>query len=119
MQVYILFSIAIAIFAIIFAFQNSQLITVSFLNWSFTGSLALVILVSVAGGVLMSSLASLPPLFKTRWTVRSQRKTIAELESRIAEQSRRLEAADQKNVEPQRKEPPAPPGSFGTNNPVV
>ena len=119
MQVFILFSIAVAIFAIVFALQNGGQTTVTFLGWSFEGSLALVILISVASGVVISSLASLPPLFKSRWGERSLRKKVVDLEARLAEQGRRLEESERKKAEQQEVRKDAPPPSLGTNNPVI
>lgn len=119
MQVFILFSIAVAIVAIVFALQNSGQTTVTFLGWSFEGSLALVILISIAGGVVISSLASLPPLFKSRWAERSLRKKVSDLESLIADQGHRLERSERRKEDPQGGQKPPSPASPATNSPVI
>ncbi|MDB5237260.1 MAG: hypothetical protein JWL88_362 [Parcubacteria group bacterium] len=46
--------------ALLFAIQNTTVVALTFLGWQFESSLALLVLVSVAAGVLISILASLP-----------------------------------------------------------
>ncbi len=81
MQIYILAALVIAIIAVIFALQNMTTVTVSFLFWSIKGSLALVLLVTLAVGVLISSLASLPGFIGGKWSSTSQKKKLASLET--------------------------------------
>jgi putative membrane protein len=94
MQVFIIFALIIAVIAVIFALQNIAAVTVTFFFWSFHGSLALVLLLSVAAGVLISLLASLPGLIRARLTVASQRKKLAVLESERSENTRKTEEAE-------------------------
>ncbi|MGB5872674.1 MAG: LapA family protein, partial [Bacteroidota bacterium] len=60
MQIFLLVSLLIAALAVVFALQNTEMITVNFLFWSFQGSLALVLLTALATGAVASSFASLP-----------------------------------------------------------
>lgn len=85
MQIFLLVSLLIAAVAVVFALQNTEMITVHFLFWNFQGSLALILLTALATGAVASSFASLPSLFKANWTIGSQKKSIEELEGRIAE----------------------------------
>jgi uncharacterized integral membrane protein len=94
MQVFIIFALIIAVIAVIFALQNIAAVTVTFFFWSFHGSLALVLLLSVAAGVLISLLASLPGLVRARLTVASQRKKLAVLEGERSENTRKAEEAE-------------------------
>lgn len=94
MQVFIIFALVIAVVAVIFALQNIAAVTVTFFFWSFHGSLALVLLLSVAAGVLISLLASLPGLIRARWTVASQRKKLAALENERSENKQKTEDAE-------------------------
>lgn len=46
--------------ALLFALQNNEIVSLSFLGWHFDSSLALLVIVAVALGVLISLLAFLP-----------------------------------------------------------
>jgi uncharacterized integral membrane protein len=46
--------------AVIFALQNIDIVTVTFFSWHLTGSLALILLLTIASGILIVSLLVLP-----------------------------------------------------------
>lgn len=46
--------------ALLFALQNTQVVALTFLGWQFESSLALLVIVALAFGMLISLLASLP-----------------------------------------------------------
>ncbi|MDB5189079.1 MAG: hypothetical protein JWL82_36 [Parcubacteria group bacterium] len=46
--------------ALVFALQNNEIVSLTFLGWQFDSSLALLVIVSVAVGILISMLAFLP-----------------------------------------------------------
>jgi uncharacterized integral membrane protein len=85
MQVFLYFGLFISILAILFAVQNNDPVTVSFIIWQFSGSLALVLLITMAAGALISSLISVPNNVKARLTSRNLRKKIDQLENTIKE----------------------------------
>jgi uncharacterized integral membrane protein len=93
MQIFLFFALIIAVLAVIFAIQNNDTTTVSFAIWKYNGSLALVLLVAVAAGSLISFFVSLPSNFKTRWALRQQRKKMSEMESSLATAQGQLEEA--------------------------
>jgi uncharacterized integral membrane protein len=99
MQIFLFFALIIAIVAILFAVQNNETTTVSFIVWDFEGSLALVLLVALAAGALISFFVSLPANIKARWTIRNQRKKLTELESTLDEKSEMLDKANKRNEE--------------------
>lgn len=105
MQLYVIFSLILAILAVIFALQNADQTFVQILVWKFRSSLALVMLVSLAAGALISALASLPTLLRDKLTIRSQKKKVAELETSLAETKKKLDELQA------RLEPAAPPSS--------
>ncbi|PJA77630.1 MAG: DUF1049 domain-containing protein [Nitrospirae bacterium CG_4_9_14_3_um_filter_51_5] len=72
-------------FVVAFSLQNSEPIVITFFTWTFQGSLVVVLLTSVALGVLLSVLASLPAYIKKSRLIAQQQKTIATLERSIAE----------------------------------
>lgn len=63
-----------------------------FIGWQFHSSLVVVVLVSVAVGVVMAVLLSLPGTFRLRTRLKEQPQRIAELEQRLRElEARQIE----------------------------
>ena len=93
MQIYMILSLIVAGIAILFAVQNAGMIEINFLVWSFEGSLALVLLIALALGVVISLLASAPSVIRRNLTIRSQKIRINELETNLAAQQDKLTAA--------------------------
>ena len=87
MQLQLIVAIIVAILAVVFALQNAVPITVSFLTWRFESSLALVLLITIALGVIMSLLVSVPSKIKRMKLISSQKKKIQELESSLQKES--------------------------------
>ncbi len=100
MQIFLIFSLVIAVLATVFAVQNAQPATVSFLIWEFEQSLALILLMSLLAGVLISLFASMPSRVKNRLTINSLNKKLAQAESMVKQQE------EQEKTEPP-KEPAA------------
>jgi len=99
MQIFIVLALLIAIVAVVFALQNLPVVTVTFFLWSVDSSLALVLLIALAVGVLISLTASLPGLVRGKWTISSQKKRIASLDAeRAMYQKRALEAEKEVKV---------------------
>lgn len=119
MQIFLVFALFIAILAVIFAIQNNAPATVSFAVWEFQGSLALMLMVSLIAGVLISIFVSLPANLKARWTIRQQRKKMAELEHNLTDlrlqldtlqaKLNQLQLAGESPASVPLPEPPAPP----------
>ncbi|PWH11819.1 MAG: DUF1049 domain-containing protein [Anaerolineae bacterium] len=82
---YLILALLIAIVAVIFALQNTAAITISFFFWQVSGSLALVVLVTLVLGVLVGWLFVAPSLVKGSLQGSSQRKRIAALEKEVTE----------------------------------
>ena len=80
MQLWLIIAIVVAILGVVFALQNAVPITVSFLTWEFQSSLALVLLLSIAIGVLLSLMVSIPSKIKNMKLISNQKKKIRELE---------------------------------------
>jgi hypothetical protein len=78
---------------VIFALQNSAITQVTFLTWHFDSSLALVLLIALAAGALISFLFSLPANLRARWSIRQQRKKLNDMEARLADTQMQLEQA--------------------------
>lgn len=89
MQLILIFGIFIAIGAVIFALQNNTPVIVTLALWSFEGSLALVLLVSLGLGVLIAGLLSSPAVIRGQWTMGRLRNRVADLERQLDEQQKR------------------------------
>lgn len=81
MQIFVIISLVVAILAVIFALQNNAQATLQFFSWKFESSLALVMLLAVAAGALMSFFAALPTLLRLKWSLRNHRRRLAALEA--------------------------------------
>ncbi len=84
--IYLILALVIAIIAVIFALQNTAVVTISFLVWNVTGSLSLVLLVTLAIGVIIGVLFLSPSTIKTSLQASGQRKQLSALEKDLAEQ---------------------------------
>ena len=84
MQLTLIFGILFAIGAVLFALQNIAAVTVTLAAWSFQGSLALVLLVTVGLGVLIAGLLSWPTVIRGRWAVARLTRQVAELERKLS-----------------------------------
>jgi uncharacterized integral membrane protein len=82
---YLIIALVIAVLAVIFALQNSMLVTISFFQWTITGSLSLVLLATLAIGVLIGLLVLSPALLKKTIKSSSQRKRIDALENEVSQ----------------------------------
>ena len=91
MQIFLFFALFISVIAVVFAVQNNSPTIVSFFFWKFNGSLALVLLSSLAAGSLISFFFSLPTNIRARWTIRQQRKKLSDLEANLAAKDKNLE----------------------------
>jgi putative membrane protein len=87
MQSFLIVALGLAILTVIFALQNTIPVGVTFLIWKFEGSLALVLMLTFALGVLVSFLVSIPAIVKRRSAISNQMKKIEELENRLRERT--------------------------------
>jgi uncharacterized integral membrane protein len=71
----------IAVLAVIFALQNTVPVVVNFLPWEFQGSLALVLLLTLALGVIVGLLVSVPSIIRRSRRISHQQKIIENLEA--------------------------------------
>ncbi len=91
MQLGLIFGIAFAILAVLFALQNIASVTVTLGFWSFEGSLALVLLVTLGLGALIAGLVSSPAMIRRQWSGARLNRKVADLERKLAEEMRRNE----------------------------
>ncbi len=102
----LILALLFAIPAVIFAVQNTMTVPVVFFTWKIEGSLALVVLIALAVGVLIGLLVMTPAVVKRSISLSGQRKKIAGLEKELDDHKARLGEAE-KAAEPAPPEPPA------------
>ena len=99
--VYLILALLVAVIAVIFALQNTAVVTIAFFTFETTGSLSLVLLVTLLIGILIGWLFAAPSLVKNSFRASNQRKRIGALE-------KELEGHKAKPVEPSMPEPAKP-----------
>jgi putative membrane protein len=70
--------------AVIFAFQNVAVVTVSFLTWQITASLAIIILGTVLCGIILTLLFLLPSVIRDEIYLSTIKKQKREAEDELA-----------------------------------
>lgn len=70
-QVYFTGGLVLGLVIAVFALQNTAAVELRFLLWKAQGSLAAVVLASVAAGLLIAFLLGLPEILTARWRIRS------------------------------------------------
>lgn len=74
MLISLIFGLLLGAATIIFALQNLTTITVMFMDWQFEGSLALILMLAVCVGILISGLLSFPEVIKKSFQISKLRK---------------------------------------------
>jgi uncharacterized integral membrane protein len=112
--VYLILALLIAVIAVIFALQNTMTVTIAFFTWEATGSLSLVLLVTLLIGILIGWLFAAPSLVKHTFRASGNRKRIGALEKELEDHKAKLSELQKpapvapKPVAPQSVQPPAP-----------
>ena len=91
MQLGLIIGILFAIMAALFAMQNIVPVVVSLGFWSFEGSLALVLLMTLGLGALIAGLLSSPAMIRRQWNTSKLARQVANLERKLADEARRNE----------------------------
>ncbi len=83
--------------AVMFVLQNVAPVTVAFFGWQFEGSLALVLLLAILGGMLISWFLSLPQMFRLsdlRWRNKRLQKDLEAHKQKLSETEGKLSQAE-------------------------
>ena len=107
----LLLALLITVAALVFAFQNAGPARVSFLVWQFQSSLALVLVVSFAAGLVSGVLLVLPARIRAGLAAASQKRELANLNRRLTECQSKLEGAETTMTSPTAAESPRTAGS--------
>lgn len=74
--------------ALLFALQNTAVVELSFMGWQFESSLALLILMAFAAGIIVSLLVSIPSAVKDSFRIMSLKKENKKLVDEVNESRR-------------------------------
>ena len=83
----VIIGLVMAVLAVLFAFQNADVVAISFGVWQFKQSLAIILIVTLGLGIIISLLLSLPTILKRGWQNTKYKKKIADLEAQLKSQS--------------------------------
>ncbi len=79
----VIIGLIMAVVAVLFAFQNATMVTISFGVWQFKESLAIILLLTLGLGIIISLLLSIPTILKRGWQNTQQKNKIAELQTQL------------------------------------
>lgn len=98
---FLILALFVAGIAIIFALQNTDPITITFLAWELQDPqpAALVLLLALAAGVLIGIFFMAPGSMRSRWRLSNKRKQIIALEKSLQEAKIKQELAESKVAE--------------------
>jgi uncharacterized integral membrane protein len=96
MQILLIFSLLIAILAVGFAVQNAGQVSLHFAVWKTEVPLAFALIGAMLIGAVISLLVSTPSLTRARLNLRKQKKRLADLETNLASQTLKTEAAEKR-----------------------
>lgn len=99
MQFLVILALAIALLAVVFAIQNQTAVAVSFFIWNFETYLAVLLLSTLAVGVLIGLLVSIPSILKRSWSLSRQKRHIDELHWQVREKEQLLQGKEQEKHE--------------------
>jgi len=95
----LILALLFAVVAVIFALGNTDVVTVSFLSWHVEGSLALILLVAVAVGILIGILLMTPGAIKRNLALSGQKKKIKTTEQELDQRKQELDEHKSKVTE--------------------
>jgi len=84
MRIFFVVALVLALLVTVFAVQNNQPITISFLFWSINGSLALVLMVTLVLGIVIGVLLMTPGSVRNRLQVGGLQRSLRSLEQEKA-----------------------------------
>jgi GGDEF domain-containing protein len=95
----VILALAIALLAVLFALQNTAPVAISFFAWSAQEPLALVLLITLAAGVIAGLLISVPSLIKRNIKLSHRQRELKEMGWQFEEKDREVATYRQKHRE--------------------
>lgn len=83
MQFFLFLALIIALVLVLFAVQNSTVITLTFIAWTFEASIAFILALTLTAGILVGVFLCIPTWWRKARENRTQRKRVQELEKQL------------------------------------
>jgi len=96
MRLYVVSALVIAFLAILFALQNTNLVTIQLFVWEYQQSLALVLLGTLAIGVILGLLVSVPTVIRRNVRISRQQTQVERLLQQVEEKTQAVQSEAQK-----------------------
>ena len=103
MQFVMIFSLVIAVLAVMFSMQNTASVTLQFFIWTFQSPLAVLLLIALTIGAILTSLLTIPGWFKSKKSKTRHHKEVVELEDSLAKYRTDLIDTQNKNKDLRQK----------------
>ncbi len=98
MYINLIIILIIAVIAVIFGVQNTAVVTINFLGLKFDSSLALVLLLSVLVGFVITILFSIPYFYKFKRMISSLKKEKSKIEAERDELKNMVEKYEEEKI---------------------
>jgi uncharacterized integral membrane protein len=95
MRLFVALAVAIALLAVIFAVQNNIIIGLSFFGWEFQAPMPVFLLTTLAVGVAIGLLVSIPAIVRRGWSAARQTRQVEHLNQQLAEKEQDMTAQSQ------------------------
>ena len=86
MAIFFILGLILGGVAVVFALQNIDVITVIFFGWHLTGSLSIILILTLMAGILVTLLILLPKSIGDYFKYKSLKKSIVKLEEELRKQ---------------------------------
>lgn len=81
MIIFLILGLILGSVSVIFALQNTDVITVTFFAWQVEGSLALILLLALLAGIIICGLMSIPEVIRNQMRFNALKKELASLKA--------------------------------------
>lgn len=88
--------LALIIASVLFAVQNTETVTVTFIAWSLTGSLSLILIIALIAGFLISSLLMAPSVIKKKFQSFGLKRRVSKLQREKDKLNKKIEKSEAK-----------------------
>ena len=90
--------LALIIASVLFAVQNTETVTVTFIAWSLTGSLSLILIITIIVGFLIGSLLLAPSIIKKKFQSFGLKRRVSKLQKEKVKLNKRIEKSEAKQI---------------------
>lgn len=92
MRLFVILALAIALLTVIFALQNTEIVSIDILIWETRSHLALVLLATLALGIIIGLMVSVPAIVRGGWRLSRHQKQLEDLGWRFHQKEEEMSA---------------------------